>query len=151
MIHFTIELIEGRWGEPIDATGALHAANDKPAAPQKAQMLRYRRPPDTELVVQHVGELTRGVLAGGEDLNDPKSHRFGQEGEDIHPRTVAKGDVPRRSVIDDGVLDDRERASEVIGEAGQNALRCEAPGLVGVIVGDRFPRLVEQEMARVCI
>jgi hypothetical protein len=73
-----IELIEHRRAEPVHPIRALNSGNREPAAIQDAQVAGYRRVADAELVVQHVGDLRRTVLAVRKDLDDPVAHRFGR-------------------------------------------------------------------------
>lgn len=101
----------------------MNASYGEPAAREHAEMPRHVRTAHAELVMEHVSEEARAVLSGGKNLDDPKADRFGKQREDIHRRTIAISGIATSSVIDDGVLDDRERSSQVIGEPGQDALR----------------------------
>jgi hypothetical protein len=79
-----VDLLQGHRVDGVQAPGAVRADGREAGLPQHSQVLRYRRLRDPELCPDDPADRACGLLAVGEQLQYPASHRVAEHDERLH-------------------------------------------------------------------
>ena len=79
-----IDLVERRRVDGVEPPGAIRPDRREPAVAQDLEVLRDRRLRDPELGLDDGGDRPGGVLAFGEELQDPPPDRVAEDVERVH-------------------------------------------------------------------
>ena len=83
-----VELLERRGVDRVQPARADRSHGREPAVPEHLQVLRDSRLRDAELRLHDRGDVPRGDLAIGEELEDPASDRVTEDVERVHLASV---------------------------------------------------------------
>jgi hypothetical protein len=84
-----VDLLQRRRVDLVKPSGAVRADGCEPGLPQHPQVLRHRRLRDPELPLDDPGDRAGGLLAVGEQLQYPASHRVAEHVERLHATRVS--------------------------------------------------------------